>query len=208
MTRNKLESRGSMPTAYACRVILSVTIALMALVSSRATAQDNDDKENKSLDVKSSVGDLHVGSDADIRQTGLPLYPGARLRNHDEHNNNANLALFTSVFGLKVVAMNFDTDDAPSKVVSFYQGKLKKYGKVLECHTSEHAGDVDVNEHSEDSHPSKQLTCEGDNTGPIVELKTGTEDNQHVVAVEPAEKGNGATFAVVYVHTRGRQGEI
>jgi hypothetical protein len=39
-------------------------------------------------------------------------------------------------------------------------------------------------------------------------LKVGTEDNQHVVAVEPNDGHGGSTFALVYVHTRGKQGDI
>jgi hypothetical protein len=49
---------------------------------------------------------------------------------------------------------------------------------------------------------------EGDNTGDIVELKVGTQDHQHLVSIEPSGKGNGSTFALVYVHTRGTQGDI
>jgi hypothetical protein len=59
-----------------------------------------------------------------------------------------------------------------------------------------------------DSKKSKELKCEGDNSGPVTELKVGTEDNQRVVAVEPADHGSGSTFAVVYVHARGKQGDI
>ena len=58
------------------------------------------------------------------------------------------------------------------------------------------------------SHKSKELKCEGDNTGSVIELKAGTEYNQHVVAVEPGEKGKGSSLEMVYVHTRGKQGEI
>jgi hypothetical protein len=187
---------------------LAVASVVLVLSSFCAAAQDSDDSHDKSFDVKSSIGDMHIGSDADIRETGLPAYPGARLRKHDEHRNSADLALFTSAFGMKLVVINFDSDDAPGKVISFYREKLEKYGKVLECHTSHHDGDVNVNEDDQDSHRSKELKCEGGNAGPVVELKAGTEDNQHVIAVEPAERGKGTTFAVVYVHTRGRQGEI
>ena len=55
---------------------------------------------------------------------------------------------------------------------------------------------------------SKELKCEGDNTGPVTELKVGTADNQHVVAIEPADGRSGSTFALVYVRTRGKQGDI
>ena len=54
---------------------------------------------------------------------------------------------------------------------------------------------------------SKELKCDSSD-GPVTELKVGPEDNQHVVAVEPSDSGKGATFALVYIHTRGKQGEI
>jgi hypothetical protein len=182
-----------------------LTLLLLSVVSANAQSEKDQDK---SLDVKSSVGDLHVGNDADIRETGLPAYPGARLRKHDDDRNSANLALFTSAFGVKLIVLNYDSGDAPDKIIAFYRGKLKKFGKVLECHTSKHSGDFGAHLDSDDSDQSKPLTCDGDNSGNIVELKVGTEDNQHLVAVEPAESGSGSTFAVVYIHTRGKQGDI
>jgi hypothetical protein len=135
----------------------------------------------------------------------LPLYPGAR-RKHDEENSSAvNLGLLTDAFGMKLVVAKYESDDAPGKVIDYYRERLKKYGKVLECHTREHGGahaDVD------DEKKSKELRCEGDNTGPVTELKVGTEDDQHVVAIEPNSGHSGATFALVYFHARGKQGDI
>ncbi len=79
---------------------------------------------------------------------------------------------------------------------------------MLECRTKKSGDDVHASLHTQDSRESKQLKCDGDNAGNIVELKAGTEDNQHVVSVEPAETGKGSTFALVYVYTRGKQGDI
>ncbi len=102
----------------------------------------------------------------------------------------------------------YQSDDAPAKITDFYRDKLKKYGKVLECHTQKHGGDVEIdNDDDKDAKKSKELKCD-DNSGPVTELKVGTEDNQHIVAVEPHEGGKGSTFALVYVHTRGKRGEI
>jgi len=113
---------------------------------------------------------------------------------------------------VKLLVVHYDWDDDRGKIVDFYRGKMKKYGKVLECHSSRHGSDVhsnlNVDEGSDDSHKSKELKCEGDNTGKVIELKVGTEDNEHVVAVEPGEKGKGSTFEIVYVYTRGKQGDI
>lgn len=190
-------------------VVFAVVLAVM-LGFSGASAQSTDDNgKDKTFDLKSTLGDVHVGSDVNLRELGLPAYPGARLRQHDEDRSNANLALFTSAFGVKLLVAHYDSDDDAAKVVAFYREKLKKYGKVLECHSSHHESGVDVDEGSDkDSNKSKELKCEGDNTGRVIELKVGTEDDQHVVAVEPTEKGKGSTFEMVYVHTRGKQGEI
>lgn len=172
-------------------------------------SQDSGSKD-KSLDIRSSVGDLHMGGDADAKKVGLPLYPGARLKSDDRNNNQANLSIFTEAFGMKLVVANYASDDAPSKVIDFYRDKLKRYGKVLECHSSKHGGDVEVHDSDNDadksSSKSKELKCDED-SGPVTELKVGSEDNQHIVAVEPGD-GKGTHFALVYVHTRGKQGEI
>ena len=179
--------------------------ALMLALALTMPTFAQDSNQNKNLDIHSSVGDLHVGSDADARKIGLPLYPGARPKTNDENNNQANLSLFTEAFGMKLVVASYESDDAAAKVIDFYRDKLKKYGKVLECHSHKQGG-VDVNDDSKDSKETKELKCE-ENSGPVTELKVGTSDNQRVVAVDPGS-GKGSTFALVYVHTRGKQGEI
>jgi hypothetical protein len=191
------------------RSILVVAFAAAVAISSLAAQEQKpDSSQDKKLDVRSPVGDLHLGDDADARKTGLPLYPGARLKPDEESRNKVNLGILTEAFGIKLVIVNYDSDDAPGKVIDFYRDKLKKYGKVLECHSHKHGGDVDVNTDDKDSPKPKELKCEGDNKGTVTELKVGTEDNQHVVAIEPNDGHSGSTFALVYVHTRGKQGDI
>lgn len=153
--------------------------------------------QDKSFDVQ-----MHVGKDADAAKQGLPLYPGARPR-HEENNDPVNFGLLTGAFGLKLIVAKYESDDAPGKIIDFYRGKLKKFGKVLECHAQkEGTADVHRDDDAKDDGP---LKCEQD-SGPVTELKVGTKDNQHVVAVEPS--GNGATFSLVYVYTRGKQGDL
>jgi hypothetical protein len=182
---------------------------LLTLLALTAKAQQaNDGGQDKHLDIRSSAGDLHVGNDADVRDTGLPVYPAARLKRNDDGKNSANIGIATAAFGMKLVVVNYDSDDSPDKLIAYYRDKLKKYGKVLECHSREHGGDIHVNSGKDDSNGSKEVKCEGDNTGDVVELKVGTEDHQHMVSVEPSARGNGSTFALIYVHTRGKQGDI
>jgi len=180
----------------------------IAILAAPASAQSRGD-QGKGFDVRTSAGDMHLGNDADSHQVGLPVYPAARERKHDENRSNANLSLFTSAFGVKLVVLNYESDDAPDKVIAFYRHKLKKYGKVLECRTSKRSGDVNTDTDSDNSQKSKELKCEGDQTGDTIELKAGTEDNQHIVAVSPAENGGkGSTFSLVYIYSRGKQADI
>jgi len=193
------------------RSILAAAFGIaVSIPSCAAQPQKTDNSQDKPFDVRSSVGDLHVGSDADAHKVGLPLYPGARLKPNDKGEDRVNLGLLTEAFGFKLVVASYDSDDAPGKVIDFYRDKLSKYGKVLECHSRKHGGNVDVHDDDDDkdSQKSRELKCEGENAGPVTELKVGTEDHQRIVAVEPVEGRSGSTFALVYVHTRGKQGDI
>ena len=130
-------------------MIRQLTLALIpaVLLTFSAFAQDSQkDSHDKNLDVRSSVDDLHVGSDADAKKVGLPLYPGARLKSDDKNNSQANLSVLTEAFGIKLVVAHYESDDAPGKVIDFYRDKLKKYGKVVECHGQKHGDDVNVRE--------------------------------------------------------------
>jgi hypothetical protein len=190
---------------------LMLTVVVSLPVIGQQSAQQPD-SQDKSFDVRSSVGDMHVGKDADAAKQGLPLYPGARPK-QEKDNDPLNFGIATDSFGMKLIVAKYESDDSPAKIVDFYRGKLKKFGKVLECHSQKHGGSVEVHDMTDDSKDSKdkdtnkELKCDED-SGPVVELKVGTEDNQHVVAVEPRDASKGSSFALVYVYTRGKRGEI
>src|SRR6201997_4921431 len=79
---------------------LALVIALGA--AAPVLSQDSESKD-KNLDVRSPIGDLHVGKDADAQKAGLPLYPGARPQRKDNDDGDAvNLALVTESLGMKL----------------------------------------------------------------------------------------------------------
>jgi len=157
--------------------------------------------EDKQVDINTPVGGIHVSKDADVADIGLAVYPGARQKEKDlsGDSKSANVNISGFGYGLKVVAVEFESDDPPAKIISFYQGQLKKYGDVLLCHTSHLDVDTDVKD------GSHELTCEG-SSGRNTELKVGTKENQHIVAVEP--EGPGSSFCLVYVRTHGKEADI
>jgi hypothetical protein len=174
----------------------------LAAQQQKSPDESNDQSDN--FDVRSIVGDLYVGKDADAEKAGLPLYPGARPK-QEKDNDPLNFGILTESFGLKLVVAKYESDDTPDKILAFYRGKLKKYGKVLECHNLNDNSGSETDAHA--AHP-KVLKCEGDNSGPVRELKVGTEDNARIVAVEPGDGGKGSTFTIVYLYKRGKQADI
>jgi len=181
-------------------VLAIAGLALLPACSVNVKKEQNG--QDKQVDISTPVGGIHVSKQADATDIGLPLYPGARLKQKDfsGENKSANVDISGFGFGLKVVALEYQSDDPPAKVVSFYQDQLKKYGNILVCHT----GHLDVNADIKADHGSHELTCEG--SGSNIELKVGTKENQHIVEVEPA--GKGSNFSLVYVRTHGKDADI
>lgn len=193
--------RGSAAVSFA--MALAVLVALPAC---RVNVQKSENGEDKKVDIETPVGGIHVSKDAKARDTGIPVYPGAREKEPEKagEEKNANVNISSGFFALRVVAIEYVSDDAPDKVVAYYKDQLKKYGAILECHTTDRhgdAGDVDVNMEEHDKKDSK-LTCEH-NSGTTIELKVGTKENQRIVSVSPQDKGKGTDFALVLVQTRG-----
>jgi hypothetical protein len=64
----------------------------------------NDDNKNgeKNVDIKTPVGDLHVGEQADIRDIGLTLYPGAQPAPKDNSDDKKSANVNLSVAGILV----------------------------------------------------------------------------------------------------------
>jgi len=184
---------------------LSVSALSLGLAACGINVKEKDNgKGDKDVTIQSPVANLHVGKDVKGADTGIAVYPGARLIEKDDDgsgSDRANVNISTPFFGLKLVVVKYASDDPPQKLVDFYSSDLKRYGKILQCHKSGSDGDwhLGTDSHDKPGH-SDQLTCRGDDKGDTVELKVGSNNNAHVVAITP--KGKGAEFALVYVHAR------
>ena len=96
---------------------------------------------------------------------------------------------------MKVVAAEFLSEDAPEKIIAYYDKELQKFGKPIECH-GEYRRDFNVDADNHDD-LDKPVSCEKSGSADRLELKVGTEGNQHVVSVKQNNKGT--RFALVYV---------
>jgi len=182
-----------------------VAAALVMLLAACSVHVDDKDKDAKKVDIQTPLANLKVDTSESSADNGIPVYPGATPRpesNGDKHRANVNIGAMG--FGLKVIAAEYDTPDSPEKVKAFYLDKLSKYGKVLECRGTggDHGSNAKWNDNEE---LSKPVTCD-DTKGDGWELKTGTNGNQHLVAVKP--EGSGARFGTVLVQIHGKEGTL
>jgi hypothetical protein len=176
--------------------------ALLVLPACNVNVKKDGEGKEKKVDIETPMGALHVANDADIRDVGLAVYPNARKKEKrddgdDGNENNAHINISSSLFGLRVVAIEYLSDDPPAKLVDYYKTELKKYGSVLECHTNKDNTNATMN--PGDSDDDSKLKCENDQNGKTTELKVGTEQNQHIVSIKPGDDGKGSDFGLVYV---------
>lgn len=192
-----------LPSIRFCVVLVSLFATALALPACSVNVNKGEDGHDKKVDIQTPMGGIHVSKDADVRDTGLPVYPGARVKQKEEdgEEKSANVNISSGLFGLKVVAVEFESGDSPEKLIAYYKDQLKKFGNVLECHTDSHGADMNIHAGKDGDEDSKELTCD-QKSGKNIELKVGSRSSQHIVSIEPQSKG--ANFALVYVQTRGK----
>jgi hypothetical protein len=186
--------------AILLRTTLPAILCLLTLAGCSVTTHDKGNGKKDDVDIKTPFGSLSVKEGAsDVKDTGLAPYPGARVAtgDDDDRHHSANVNISSSLFGMKVVALKYQSDDPSDKVLSFYRKDMGKYGKVLDC-----SGGFNMNFHHHDQ--DAEVTCDdhnGSDHGYKEELKVGTENNQRVVAVKP--RNGGSEFTLVYVRAWG-----
>lgn len=185
--------------ALACAGLAAAIVLLVAGCNVRVK-DDKSGQGKQKVDIESPMGSIHVNTGANIADTGLAAYPGAREVNKDsdDHNENANVSLEgPNGEGMHIVALKFDSDDAPSKVLDYYRSQLKKYGSLTEC-----KGDLNYNNNLN----HKSIVCAPNDKGEVALAAGSGEDEQHIVNVKPRDKGS--RFEVVYIRLRGHSGTI
>jgi hypothetical protein len=211
----------NLPSIKSATAVIAVITMLLVLPACSVNVNKGESGEDKKVDIETPVGGIHVSQGADVRDVGLSVYPGARPKPKDDSDDekSANVNISTGSFGLKVVALEYLSDDSPDKVLAYYSNEMKKYGKVLQCAGSDTSADLHFGKSDDDKDSdSDELTC-GDSKGSHaqikidgkgktsdvhggIELKAGTKANQHIVSVKPGAKGTD--FALVYIRTRGK----
>ena len=195
MFKRKMFTRKMFNRSAIAKLALGALFAALCVLPA-CSINGNDKKDGEAhVDIKSPIGDLHVSEQADIRDAGLTLYPGAKPapKEDGDDKKSANVNLSLPGFSLKVVAAEFVSGDSPEKIIAYYNKDLQKYGKPIQCHGAWSDADSKAGK----DEVSKPVSCGNNNGGDAVELKVGTGGNQHIVSIKP--NSQGTRFALVYV---------
>jgi hypothetical protein len=171
----------------------AVAAALVPLTGCGVDVRAGESGRKAEVDIRTPVGDMSVRTDVKTPDTGLAVYPGARpLREDGDGPENADVRIGSSLFGVKVVAANYESADRQEQILDFYRNEMKRYGNVTECR-----GEVDFRGRRGAQRP----VCKEKPFSRDLQIVAGTEERQRIVVVKP--RGSGSEFSLVYVQTRG-----
>ena len=145
------------------------------------------------------AGGLDIHADADAKDVGLPIYPGAVKRAESGPDSGAfSFGIWGESFGFKLAVVSYRSTDGVDAVAAFYREALAQYGPVLDCTGVRGKG----GSHDGQADRDKPVTCDDDGVEPGGRLfKVGINRAQRVFKVKPS--GDGASFTLVRVELRG-----
>lgn len=174
----------------------------LALTGCTIQSKHEEGAKDKNVKIETPMGNLDVRTDAvEAKDTGLTVFPGSTPKEDEREGDEkkANVNIDTPWFGVKVVALTYESPESQEKVWDYYKKEMGKYGRVLECR----AGSPDLDLSGKDD----ELTCKDEtkkhvrvSAGKGATLKVGTKHKQRIVAVKPS--GSGTEYSLVYVYTR------
>jgi hypothetical protein len=182
----------------------TVVAVVGTMVISGCRIESNKHGDNENVRIATPFGGLQVKTNdsAVLEGMGLPAYPGATLVKKDKDNGAADVNMSFGRFHLRVKAASYRTPDSPEKVEAFYRKALAQYGDVIQCSKDRPVG--------EPQQTSEGLTCDNDKKHHVtidddisrnMELKAGSKQHQHIVAINP--EGDGTKLGLVALDLPG-----
>lgn len=185
---------------------LSAPFLMFCCLAAGCRVSTHDHGKNSNVDIGTPFGSMQVKTDDNVNSAaiGIAAYPGAvRVKSGDgKHSADINMNFGSFHLGVRSTAMQ--TSDDQNKVLLFYKHELARYGEVLEC-----AGNAAV---GEPTRTAQGLTCDEDKggrhgsieVGEGLELRTGSPQHQHIVAIE--SRDGGTHIGLVALDLPGREG--
>ena len=188
-----------------CVAVAVLGVASALITGCRVDEHKGEDGKNEDVKIATPFGGMSVKTDQYAVEggVGLSVYPGAVLSKKESGKDNGAADIDINVAGIHVgvKALEYRTKDSPEKVLAFYRKDMAHYGAVILCRGNQAVGTPD---HTQDG-----LSCDKEKGGHVhvgdedytEELKAGSKQHQHIVAV--SADGSGAKIGLVALDLPG-----
>lgn len=188
------------------RCVLGVSGLLLLAVSGCRVEKDRHGA-GEDVNIATPFGGMQVKTNESVAAdgVGIAVYPGAvpiRKGDKGSDDNAADVNMSFGAFKMRVKALTYHSDDSTEKISAFYRDALKQYGDVLQCEHDRPVGTLTQTSQGLtcDNKKSNRLSVAGSGSGKM-ELKTGSQQHQHIVALEP--EGSGTKIGLVALDLPG-----
>jgi hypothetical protein len=174
-------------------VLAGLGLAL-ALVGCRIDTRRDGNGEN--VKIATPFGGVQVKTDSEAvsEGIGIAVYPHAELEEKNgKDNGSADVNVSVGSLRVRVKAIEYHSDDAQEKVIAFYRKELGKYGGVIQCRDGRAVDSA--------TQTPEGLSCDDEHKGASsdsarkIELKAGSKQHQHLVAVDG--RSSGTKFSLI-----------
>src|SRR5207237_9000831 len=102
-------------------LLAAACFSLVLLAACSVNVKKNADESDKKVDIETPFGGIHVSKEADVKDIGLPVYPGARPVQEESkgEDKSANGNTTSSEVGISAVAQAFDSADPQDNDIGF-----------------------------------------------------------------------------------------
>jgi hypothetical protein len=187
--------------------MMAATAMVATVLMSGCRVESSKQNGNDNVRIATPFGGMQVKTDdtSVLEGMGLPAYPGATLVKKDHDHGAADVNMNFGSFHLRVKAASYHTSDTSDKVEAFYRKALGAYGDIIECSNDKSVG--------EPTRTAEGLTCDNDHKhvgidddiSRKLELKAGSKQHQHIVAIDP--DGVGTKIGLVVLDLPGHSSD-
>jgi len=191
-------------------LISAASLAVLLTLTSgcRIDEHKSGDGNGDNVKIATPFGGMSVKTNESVVEgaVGLSVYPGAVLEKKQKGKDSgaADINMSFGSFHLGVKALSYKTPDAPDKVIAFYRKDMAHFGSVVLCQGNHAVGTPD--------RTADGLTCDKDHGSTVHindsdydkaqdELKAGSKQHQHIVAIQT--EGSGTKIGLVALDLPG-----
>ena len=171
-------------------LVSAVSLGVFCVLATGCRIDEHKTGDGKNDDVKIATpfGGMSVKTNDAVVEggVGLSVYPGAVQvkKENGKDDGAADINMSFGGFHLGVKTISYQTPDSPDKVLDFYRKDMAHFGAVIRCKGGSAVGTPDHTPDGVTCDKDKGMNIHIDDDRSQQELKAGSKQHQHIVAIE------------------------